>query len=219
MNIRRLSTCNTYVQIETAPHAVAAYYGYGLHKRIEVQERDGLCHVKVLEQNGDLFRWSAKKLYLVGHMMYGISVSPENHLLFAQQDTHSGGMICYDLKTGEEKWRLPTRAEISNLFVGENTLCYAKSRKSLVLCDMLTGKQLAEHKTPFDNRFSVLTERAIFNHSHARTWEVLDPRSLRVLEEVKNADLMRDTGAIYRRLLAEYATEGSTVAPDRDLSF
>lgn len=196
------------MQIETAPHYIATYYGYGIHKKIEVLEgQDGVCHVKVLEQNGDVFQWSAKKLYIVGHMMYGISVSPRNYLLFAQQDTYSGGMICYDLKTGEEQWHLPTRAEISNLFVGENTLCYAKSRKSIVLCDMLTGKQIAEHKTPYDNRFSVLTEQVIFNHTYARTWEVVEPRSLRVLEKVKNADLMKDTGAIYKRLFTEYTTE------------
>ena len=208
MNMHRLSSCNTYMQIGTAPHYVATYYEYGIHKMIELtDDSDGICHVKVLEQNGEVFQWSAKKLYLVGHMMYGISVSSKNHLLFAQQDPYSGGMICYNLKTGEEVWRLPTRAEISCLFVGENTLCYAKSRKSIVLCDMLTGKQIAEHKTPYDNRCSVLTEQAIFNHSNARTWEVIDPQSLRVLEEVKNTDLMKDTGTIYKRLFAEYTME------------
>lgn len=203
--MRRLSSCNTYMQIETAPHQIATFYSFGSHKKIEViEDTDGVCHVKVFERNGEVFQWSAKNLYLVGHMMYGISVSPMGYLLFAQQDPYSGGMICYDLKTGEEIWHLPTRAEISNLFVGENTLCYAKSRKSIVLCDMLTGKQIAEHKTPFDNRFSVLTEKVVFNQTYAKAWEVIDPQSLRVLEEIKSADLMKDTGSIYKRLLAEY---------------
>ena len=74
---------------------------------------------------------------------------------------------------------------------------------------MITGEQIAEHKTPFDNRFSVLTEQAVLNHTYARTWEVIDPRSLQVMEEVKNADLMKDTGSIYRRLFAEYSTNAS----------
>lgn len=76
-----------------------------------------------------------------------------------------------------------------------------------MLCDIGTGKQLAERKTPFDNRFTVLTEGAIFNHSSARVWEVLDPRTLEVLEEVRDADLRKDTGTIYRRLFAQYAKE------------
>ena len=89
--------------------------------------------------------------------------------------------------------------------MGEETLCCAKSRTSIVLYDINTGRQLAERKTPFDNRFTVLTEGAIFNHTSARTWEVLDPRTLAVLEEVRDANLMKDTGTIYRRLFAQYA--------------
>ena len=208
--MRRLSCCNTYMQIETAPNFIATYYSYGIHKTIEITgDADGVCHVIVREQSGEEFHWSTKKLYLVGHMMYGISVSPMSYQLFAPQDPYSGGMICYDLKTGEKKWHLPTRAEIANLFVGKDTLCCAKSRKAIVLYDMITGEQIAEHKTPFDNRFSVLTEQAVLNHTYARTWEVIDPRSLQVMEEVKNADLMKDTGSIYRRLFAEYSTNAS----------
>lgn len=204
--MRRLSTCNTYIQIEEGPGSVKAFYSYGIHKTVEITGTvEEICHVEVLEQNGETFRWSTKRMYLVGHKMYGISLTPMGYRLFAQQDNRPGGMICYDLRTGEELWRLPTRAEISCLFVGEETLCCAKSRTSIVLYDMGTGKQLAERKTPYDNRFTVLTEGAIFNHTCARTWEVLDPRTLAVLEEVRDADLMKDTGTIYRRLFARYA--------------
>ena len=76
-----------------------------------------------------------------------------------------------------------------------------------VLYEVDTGKQLEERKTPFDNRFTVLTEGAIFNHTSARTWEVLNPRTLAVLEEVRDAELMKDTGTIYRRLFAQYARD------------
>lgn len=201
--MRRLSTCNTYIQIEEAPRLVKAFYSYGIHKSVEITlTEDESCHVEVLEQNGERFRWSAKRMYFVGHQMYGISLTPMGYRLFAQQDT--GGMICYDLRSGEALWRLPTRAEISCLFVGEETLCCAKSRTSIVLYDIGTGEQLAERKTPFDNRFTVLTEGAIFNHTGARTWEVLDPRTLAVLEAVRDADLRKDTGTIYRRLFAQY---------------
>ena len=34
--MHRLSSCNTYMQIETAPHFVATYYEYGIHKMIEL---------------------------------------------------------------------------------------------------------------------------------------------------------------------------------------
>ena len=204
--MRRLSTCNTYIQIEEGPGSVKAFYNYGIHNTVEITgTADESCHVEVLEQNGERFRWPAKRMFLVGHRMYGISLTPMGYRLFAQQDT--GGMICYDLRTGEELWRLPTRAEISCLFVGEETLCCAKSRTSIVLYDVDTGAQLAERKTTFDNRFTVLTEGAIFNHTSARTWEVLAPRTLAVLEEVRDADLRKDTGTIYRRLFARYARE------------
>jgi hypothetical protein len=194
------------MQIERAPGYIATHYSFGIHKTIEITgDSDGVCHVKATESNGLLFQWETKKMYLVGHMMYGISVSPTSFQLFAQQEPHPGGMICFDLKTGEEIWRVPTRAEISHMFVGEDTVCCAKSRKSIVLYDMLTGKQIAEHKTPFDNRFTVLTEKAVFCQTHARTWEVIDPRTLRIMEEIKNADIMKDTGSIYKRLLKEYA--------------
>ena len=53
----------------------------------------------------------------------------------------------------------------------------------------------------------MLTEGAIFNHTSARTWEVLNPRTLAVLEEVRDAELMKDTGTIYRRLFAQYARD------------
>ena len=206
MSMRRLSCCNTYMQIETAPSFIATNYSFGNHQRIEIAGgSDGVCWVKVLEKNGEVFQWSTNKMYLVGHMMYGLSVSPMSYQLFAQQEPHPGGMVCFDLKTGAEIWHLPTRAEIANLFVGEETLCCAKSRTSIVLYDMLTGEQMAEHKTPFDNRFTVLTERAIFCHTNARMWEVIDPRSLRVMETVKNADIMKDTGSIYKHLMERYA--------------
>ncbi len=207
--MRRLSCCNTYMQIETAPRFIATYYSFGIHHKIEItQELDNICHVRVLDKNGDVFQWSTNKMYLVGHMMYGISVSPMGYQLFAQQEPHPGGMICFDLKTGAEIWHLPTRAEIANLFVGDNTLCCAKSRKSIVLYDMLTGKQIAEHKTPFDNRFTVLTERAVFCHTYTRVWEVIDPQSLRVMEEVRHADMMKDSGSNCKRLLEKYNTGG-----------
>ena len=85
--MRRLSACNTYIQIEEGSGSVKAFYSYGIHKTVEITgTEDERCHVEVLEQNGERFRWSAKRMYLVGHKMYGISLTPMGYRLFAQQD-------------------------------------------------------------------------------------------------------------------------------------
>ena len=66
--MRRLSTCNTYIQIEEGSGSVKAFYSYGIHKTVEITgTEDERCHVEVLEQNGERFRWSTKRMYLVGH--------------------------------------------------------------------------------------------------------------------------------------------------------
>jgi outer membrane protein assembly factor BamB len=119
-------------------------------------------------------------------MMYGVSVSQDGHYVFAQQDMR--GLYCLDAKTGNVVWKTRSKAEISHILVLQQHLCCAKSRDEIQLIDINTGEVIKAHKTPFDNRFEVLNDNYILNHTRGKLWEILSSQTLEVVQSFSDKE-------------------------------
>ena len=178
--MEQLSVSNTYVHIEVSSGKVECTYDVGKIKKIEVQTLNydsNLSYVQVIMNDGT-YSWETDKIYLVGYMMYGVPVSQDGCYVFAQQDMN--GLYCLDAKTGRIIWKTKSKAEISNVLVCPKHLCCSKSRDEIQLIDINTGEVIKSYKTPFDNRFEVINDNYILNHTRSKLWEILSSQTLEV---------------------------------------
>lgn len=198
----RIRSGNTYMCLERFSNRIIAYYSQGEVLSIEVIN-GAFCQVTVTYKNGELFNWESNKIYYVALCMYGIAISKDGKYFFAQQDMN--GLICLDLKNGNVVWKTKSKAEISHIFVCNKTLCCSKSRNEIQLIDISNGIVIISHKCTFDNRFEVLNEKMILNHSYAKKWEVLNPESLKVVETITQKELDNDQNKdIWKRLYKDW---------------
>ena len=182
--MEQLNTCNTYMNIETSPGKVECTYAFGQIKKIIIQVPDyntNISYVKVFTNN-ETYSWQTNNIYLVGYMMYGVPVSQDGQYVFAQQDMR--GLYCLDAKTGDVVWKTKSKAEISHVLVLEQHLCCSKGRDEIQLIDINDGEVIKSYKTPFDNRFEVITDNYILNHTRSKVWEVLSSQTLEVKQSI-----------------------------------
>ena len=198
----RIRSGNTYMCLERFSNRIIAYYSQGEILSIEVIN-GAFCRVTVTYKNGELFNWESNKIYYVALCMYGIAISKDGKYFFAQQDMN--GLICLDLKNGNAVWKTKSKAEISHIFVCNKTLCCSKSRNEIQLIDISNGTVIISHKCSFDNRFEVLNEKMILNHSYAKKWEVLNPETLKIVETITQKELDNDQNKdIWKRLYKDW---------------
>lgn len=172
--------CNAYTHVAVDSGKVECTYDVGKINRIIVQRCDfdaDLSSVQVFMDN-ETYTWQTKYMYLVGYLMYGIPVSQDGRYVFAQQDMC--GLYCLDAKTGNVIWKTKSKAEISHVLVLERHLCCSKSYDEIQLVDIETGNVIKTYRTPFDNRFEVLTDDYILNHTRSKLWEVISSHTLEV---------------------------------------
>ena len=172
---------NTYMMVENSPRRVVTTYSKGKIQKVDVKEIvDGHITVSVIAD--EEYKWETDKIYLVGYMMYGIPVSQDGRYIFAQQDMR--GLICLDATNGDFVWKTESRAEYSHVLVGDCFLCCSKGKNEIQLIDIKSGNVTKSYKTPFDNRFEVITDDFIVNHTRSKTWEVLSSATLDVVQEI-----------------------------------
>ena len=178
---------NTYMCIETFPRRVVATYSKGKIQKVDVRiDEEGVSSVTVLSVEGE-FLWTTDKIFIVAYMMFGIPVSQDGKYLFAQQDRR--GMICFEAMTGKVVWKTKSKAEISHVLVRKDHLCCSKARDEIQLIDIESGEILKSYRTPFDNRFKVLSDDIIFNHTRAKSWEVLSAENLEIIETILDSEI------------------------------
>lgn len=185
-------TSNLYMNVEVFPGKVYCTYSIGKIKRVEVEtvDRDSdLSAVRVFADD-EIYSWQTNNVYVVGYMMYGIPVSKDGRYIFAQQNMR--GLYCLDAKTGKIVWKTKSKAEIAYVVVGERYLCVSKSRNEIQLIDIETGEAVKSHHTPFDNRFEVLRDDIILNHTRGRFWEIICCDDLEVLETIRDDELRKN---------------------------
>lgn len=191
--------------LEKFSNKIMAYYSQGEVSSIEVAllTNDAVCGVTVTYRSGELCNWKSNKIYFVALCVYGIAISRDGKYFFAQQDMN--GLVCLDLKNGDVVWKTKSKAEISHIFVCNKTLCCSKSRNEIQLIDILNGTVIISHKVSFDNRFEVLSENRILNHSYAKKWEVINPETLDVIETITQKELDQDFNKdIWKRLYKDW---------------
>lgn len=203
----RVRSGNLYMNIRTSPNRVTATYTEGRIRQVEaISLENGSCQIEIKTADAQTWQWNSDLIYFTAFLMYGIAVSKDGKYLFAQQYTN--GLICLDIQSGARVWKTRSKAEISHILVGERTLCCAKSRNAIQLIDIDTGEVRAERRTPYDNRFDVLSENTIFNHSRAGVWEVISVETLEVLESIPQKALEKDYDRlILKRLYANWNPE------------
>ena len=185
-------TSNLYMQAEVSSGKVACTYSIGKINRVEVQTVDFDSHlscVSVFMNDGSVYSWETNNVYVVGYMMYGIPVSNDGRYVFAQQDMR--GLYCLDAKTGDIVWKTKSKAEIAHVLVGEKRLCVSKSRNEIQVIDIDTGAVLNSYRTPFDNRFEVLRDDIILNHTRGKFWEIISWENFEVIETVPDKDMAK----------------------------
>lgn len=193
------NTCNTYMNVEVSPRRVECIYNVGKIKKIEIETPDydaNISYVKV-SMNDGIYLWQTNNIYLVGYMMYGVPVSQDGCYVFAQQDMR--GLYCLDAKTGNVVWKTRSKAEISHILVLQQHLCCAKSRDEIQLIDINTGEVIKAHKTPFDNRFKVLNDNYILNHTRGKLWEIMSSQTLEVVQSFSDKEFVAK-----RRFIEEF---------------
>lgn len=190
--------CNPHMTLEWFPNKAITYYSKGPIEKVQCtkqsDEYDCLCTLSVYSGE-NVWEWSSRKLYLTGFIMYGIPISLDGSKLFAPQS--NGGLICYELITGKILWKTKSKAEYSHIFVNPNTICCAKSRNEIQLIDIETGEVIKSHKTPFDNRFEVLSDDYILNHTRSKWWEVLSPHTLETVQTIGDKELVATLRAAF----------------------
>ncbi len=194
--------------IQRFPNRVMATYTEGQIRQVDARilDDDKNCLIAVKTVDDQTWQWKSDRIDLIAFSMYGIAVSKDGKCLFAQQ--YTGGMICLDIQTGVQVWKTKSKAVISQVFVGERTLCCAKRYDTIQLIDIYTGAVRAERHTPCDNRFDVLSDNTIFNHSRAGIWEVISADTLEVLETIPQKVIDKDPDhAIMKRLYANWNPE------------
>ena len=186
---------NTYMRIETSSRRIVAFYSEGVIRKVDVCSlEDGLCSVEV-STAGEVYRWQNEHIFFVAFLMYGIPVSKDGRFLFAQQNMR--GLMCLDATNGNLVWKTKSKAEFSHVLVCDGFLCCSKSRDEIVRIDIASGEVLQAYRTPFDNRFEVLTDQIILNHTRAKEWEVLSVDGFAVLECISDEDLLKDKRALW----------------------
>ena len=190
--MEQLTCSNTYMRIGgDAPGMITAVYDVGKIHRVTVEnlhDENDLSHVEI-EREDKRYVWDTRHIYRVGYIMYGIPVSQDGRFLFAQQNMR--GLYCLDAETGLLVWKTKSRAEYSYVLVGKQSLCCSKARDEIQLIGIETGEVLRSHKTPFINRFMVLTDDYILNQTRAKTWEVLSSQTLEVVRSIADRDFCR----------------------------
>lgn len=179
------NSTNQYMRMSLSPEKVVCIYDFGAITKVEAETLNfdlRLTKVQVFTKNGEIYSWQTNNIYLVGYIMYGIPVSHDGRFVFAQQDMK--GLLCLDAKDGHIIWKTQSRAEYSNVLVGDTHLCCSKSRNEIQLIDIENGNVIKSYRTPFDNRFEVLTDRFIVNHTKSKSWEVLSSETLDVVQEI-----------------------------------
>lgn len=198
---KRLRSTNPYMSVEVAPNTVITYYSQGPVSSVEVIQSEydkKACTVTVTYVSGEKHTWTTTDIYLTALIMYGISISKDGRLLFAQQDMN--GLKCMDLLSGALIWRTKTRAEISHVFVRDNAICCSKSRNEILLYDIETGEALLSRKAVYDNRFDVLNDRFILIHTNSKRLEVVDADSLETAEIIEQSEFDKDPQKMWQRL-------------------
>ena len=187
------SCSNTYMLIENSPGQVIATYSKGKIRKICVKhiEPDRAC-VQILADRESV--WETDKIYLVGYMMYGIPVSQDGRFVFAQQDMK--GLLCLDAKDGHIIWKTQSKAEYSHVLVGDKYLCCSKGKNEIQLLDIETGSVMKSYKTTFDNRFEVITDGFIVNHTKAKAWDIICSETLEVVQTIPDSIFMRNRRSI-----------------------
>ena len=196
--MKRISATNTYMRMETSSGRVVTTYEKGRIQKVDVQSKDYEKNIVSVQISLDdtQYSWESEKIYLVGYMMYGIPVSKDGRFLFAQQDMR--GLYCLDAKTGDIVWKTKSRAEVEHVLVRSQHLCCSKSRNEIQLIDIETGEVLKSYKTPFDNRFEVLTDDLILNHTHSKSWELISSQTLEVVQRIPEEELRKFFENFYR---------------------
>ena len=198
---KRLRSTNPYMRVDVFPNRVVTYYSEGPICSVEaiLSEYDSSnCTVVVTDLSGKKVTWSSTEIYFTAFIMYGISISKDGRFIFAQQNMN--GLKCFELLSGKPVWKTKTRAEISHVFVRENAICCSKSRNEIVLFDIKTGNELLSRKVAYDNRFDVLNDKFILNHSFSGRWEVIDADTLETTETVSQHELDKDPQKLFLRL-------------------
>lgn len=173
---------NTYMKLETFPSRVMATYTEGKIQKVNITGEFGKPSLVEIFLNDEIYSWQSSDIYKVGYMMYGIPVSKDGRFIFAQQDMK--GLLCLDTKDGHVIWKTQSKAEYSHVLVCNTHLCCAKSKNEIQLIDIESGNVIKSYKTPFDNRFEVITDRFIVNHTKSKSWEVLSSETLDVVQEI-----------------------------------
>ena len=184
---------NTYMMVENSPGRVVAVYSKGKIQKVDVKKIDDR-HMTVSIIADDEYRWETDKIYLVGYMMYGIPVSKDGRYIFAQQDMR--GLVCLDATNGDFVWKTESRAEYSHVLVGDDFLCCSKGKNEIQLINIENGSVIQTYRTPFDNRFEVLTDDIILNHTRSKSWEVLSSKTFDVLQTIPDAFLWQNKRSI-----------------------
>lgn len=179
------NTTNQYMRMSVSPNKVVCTYDFGVITKVEAEGFDfdsRLTKVQVFTNNAEIYSWQTNNIYLVGYIMYGIPVSKDGRFIFAQQDMK--GLLCLDARDGQIVWKTQSRAEYSNVLVGDTHLCCSKSRNEIQLIEIESGNVIKSYKTPFDNRFGVITDKFIANHTRSKSWEIISSETLDVVQEI-----------------------------------
>ena len=187
-----INSSNQYMELDVFSRHVIATYQVGKIQKVDVSVDDSdrtRAFVKVFIDDA-MHEWQSDKIYLTGYIMYGIPVSKDGRFVFAQQDMN--GLVCLDAITGDVIWKTKSKAEISHIWVGNQYLCVSKSRNEIQLIDIDTGAVVKSYHTPFDNRFEVLTDNIILNHTRSKFWEIISCDDLKVLQTISDDHLRKN---------------------------
>ena len=185
---------NTYMKLETFPSRVMATYTEGKIQKVNITGEFGKPSLVEIFLNDEIYSWQSSDIYKVGYMMYGIPVSKDGRFIFAQQDMK--GLLCLDTKDGHVIWKTQSKAEYSHVLVGDKSLCCSKSKNEIQLLDIETGSVIKSYKTTFDNRFEVITDRFIVNHTKAKAWDIICSETLEVVQTIPDSIFMRNRRSI-----------------------
>ncbi len=187
--MEQISSSNVYMKLGFSPRHIIVTYDEGAIFKVDAKYIDEVSYVEVYT-NEKTFIWKTDKIYFTGYVMYGIPVSKDGRFVFAQQDMN--GLLALDAKDGHVVWKTASKAEYSHVLVRDTHLCCSKSRNEIQLIDIETGEVTKSHKTPFDNRFEVITDDYIVNHTKGKTWEVISSDTLEVVQEIPDSIFLKN---------------------------
>ena len=173
------------------------YYSNGEIASLEmipgsIDPKDDTSHNEIIIEyrSGEKYIWNSK--YIDGYNTYqfGIAVSPDGSMLFAQ--TWDKGLFALDTKTGERIWRTKSKRGVTSLFVNDDTLTIQLHDYAMQLIDIKNGEVIKEKRPCTAWGFTALDNRHIVCQVTQRKWEIIEASTLETMESFTHKEFTGD---------------------------